>query len=651
MAPRSTAVHVAVYSGVEVYECFIKGVSVMRRRRDSWLNATQILKVADFDKPQRTRVLEKEVQIGTHEKVQGGYGKYQGTWVPYERGMDLATHYNVLEILGPVLNFEITEDDPPAQKKRVTKPKRPSTRGKRGRKPSSLSNATNHQVQDSFESSPASPMVAPTTNNLSSAAEEPTSVTPLPPSPSTTLLSPNEVIQKEDESSILDSSLDKYEESLLDFFLHPEEARIPSFLYSPPPDFQVNSVIDDDGHTSLHWACSMGHIEMIKLLLRANADIGVCNRLSQTPLMRSVIFTNNYDCQTFQQVLDLLQSTIYAVDSCGQSILHHVVRSTSTPSKVNAAKYYLDSVLEKLVLIQPFENVVRLVNLQDSNGDTALLIAARNGATECVNSLLSYNANPSIPNRQRRTASEYLAETDKKSQAIVPASNGNSLRNGLPFSYFAPTIIVPSCSSHAFGKAIPSISEKFSELAEEYEIRLRETEDALARANRLKQDTHSEIARTYQELALLQNNDPDNLNTLERFNMAEQDKCQNKSLELQAWMERRQLFDLNESMKEARLSTRNLEVEPNADDKASWDNIKQKYGSMDERSALLNRLSLLQTSRKQMAFYISKQYEEMGIDDTVNNYRRLIGMSCGINPEELSLEILDAVEEALARDK
>lgn len=38
----------------------------------------QILKVAGFDKPQRTRVLEREVQKGTHEKVQGGYGKYQG---------------------------------------------------------------------------------------------------------------------------------------------------------------------------------------------------------------------------------------------------------------------------------------------------------------------------------------------------------------------------------------------------------------------------------------------------------------------------------------------------------------------------------------------------------------------------------------------
>jgi hypothetical protein len=44
-------------------------------------NATQILKVAGFDKPQRTRVLEREVQKGTHEKIQGGYGKYQGVYL------------------------------------------------------------------------------------------------------------------------------------------------------------------------------------------------------------------------------------------------------------------------------------------------------------------------------------------------------------------------------------------------------------------------------------------------------------------------------------------------------------------------------------------------------------------------------------------
>ena len=61
-----------------MFEFNIEGNHVMRRRVDDYINATHILKVADHDKPARTRILEREVQKGVHEKIQGGYGKYQG---------------------------------------------------------------------------------------------------------------------------------------------------------------------------------------------------------------------------------------------------------------------------------------------------------------------------------------------------------------------------------------------------------------------------------------------------------------------------------------------------------------------------------------------------------------------------------------------
>lgn len=73
-------IYTAIYSGVPVYELMCRGIAVMRRTHDSFLNATQILKVAGIDKGKRTKILEREVLIGPHEKVQGGYGKYQGTW-------------------------------------------------------------------------------------------------------------------------------------------------------------------------------------------------------------------------------------------------------------------------------------------------------------------------------------------------------------------------------------------------------------------------------------------------------------------------------------------------------------------------------------------------------------------------------------------
>ncbi|KAG8961762.1 hypothetical protein FRC03_004995 [Tulasnella sp. 419] len=121
-APSEAQIFKATYSGVPVYEMICKGVAVMRRRSDGWLNATQILKVAGLDKPQRTRVLEREVQKGEHEKVQGGYGKYQGTWVPMERGMGLARQYNVQPLLQPIADFVPASNSPPLAPKHATLP-------------------------------------------------------------------------------------------------------------------------------------------------------------------------------------------------------------------------------------------------------------------------------------------------------------------------------------------------------------------------------------------------------------------------------------------------------------------------------------------------------------------------------------------------
>jgi len=58
----------AVYSTVPVYEMMVRGIGVMRRRSDSFMNATQILKVAGLDKSKRTRILEREIIQGEHEK-------------------------------------------------------------------------------------------------------------------------------------------------------------------------------------------------------------------------------------------------------------------------------------------------------------------------------------------------------------------------------------------------------------------------------------------------------------------------------------------------------------------------------------------------------------------------------------------------------
>ncbi|KAJ3383794.1 transcriptional regulator swi6 [Entophlyctis sp. JEL0112] len=109
--PTSKHVYTAVYSGIPVYEMMFRGVQIMRRIADGWLNATHILKAAAYSKPRRTKILEQEVLQGVHEKVQGGYGKYQGTWVPKEDGVKLARRHRVEALLRPIIDFEPENGD------------------------------------------------------------------------------------------------------------------------------------------------------------------------------------------------------------------------------------------------------------------------------------------------------------------------------------------------------------------------------------------------------------------------------------------------------------------------------------------------------------------------------------------------------------
>ncbi|ODV63595.1 transcription factor MBP1, partial [Ascoidea rubescens DSM 1968] len=112
MASLSDQIYSATYSGVAVLEFLTTCGSVMRRKHDGWINATHILKVANFPKAKRTRILERDVQSGLHEKIQGGYGKYQGTWVPLEIGNSLAITYNVHLVLAPILNYQVIDGAP-----------------------------------------------------------------------------------------------------------------------------------------------------------------------------------------------------------------------------------------------------------------------------------------------------------------------------------------------------------------------------------------------------------------------------------------------------------------------------------------------------------------------------------------------------------
>lgn len=120
MTGASEQIYSATYSNVPVFEFVTEEGPIMRRKSDSWINATHILKIAKFPKARRTRILEKDVQTGIHEKVQGGYGKYQGTYVPLDLGAEIARSFGVFDVLRPIFEFQYVEGrsatPPPAPK-------------------------------------------------------------------------------------------------------------------------------------------------------------------------------------------------------------------------------------------------------------------------------------------------------------------------------------------------------------------------------------------------------------------------------------------------------------------------------------------------------------------------------------------------------
>lgn len=183
-----------------------------------------------------------------------------------------------------------------------------------------------------------------------------------------------------------------YGDQLLDYFMTvgdaPEATRVPP--PEPPANFQVDRPIDESGNTALHWACAMGDLEIVRDLLQRGANIKALSVHEETPLVRAVLFTNNYEKRTFPILLDLLLDTVSFRDWFGATIFHHIAETTRSKGKWKSSRYYCEILLEKLRQTFSQDELDLLLSCQDENGDVAALVAARNGAFRLVNLLLAY---------------------------------------------------------------------------------------------------------------------------------------------------------------------------------------------------------------------------------------------------------------------
>ena len=205
-------------------------------------------------------------------------------------------------------------------------------------------------------------------------------------------------------------------EELLDYFMLQGEADAPSTLPLPPEGANLDRAIDDKGHTALHWAVAMGDLEIVKRLLTDRASIDVQSKSGETPLMRSVLFTNIFEKQNMERIASLLVRTVNMQDWAGSTVFHHIANTTVSRKKYACARYYMDCILNKMAEVLSPDQIERILNEQDHQGDTAITIAARNGARKCVRSLIGRNAAVDIPNHVNITADQLIVQLNNRRQ-------------------------------------------------------------------------------------------------------------------------------------------------------------------------------------------------------------------------------------------
>lgn len=470
-----------------------------------------------------------------------------GTWIPLERGLGLAKQYNCEQLLRPIIEFQPAAKSPPlAPKHLVSTTARPP---RRVPATDSTSSASAINTRSSRRQAPDLADPESDQDTLSVRGSEDGSMTPSPSEGSSSSRTPSPIhspepsfstngvddihrsrrnkyhrsiddrydVSTEDGERNRMSDARTYGDQILEYFIS-DTNQIPPILISPPPDFDPDMAIDDDGHTALHWACAMGRIRIVKLLLSAGADIFKVNKAGQTPLMRSVMFANNYDVRKFPELYELLHRSTLNIDNYNRTLFHHVVDVAMSKGKTHAARYYMETVLTRLADYP--KELADVINFQDEDGETALTMAARCRSKRLVKILIDHGADPKIVNNDGKSTEDYILEDERFRSSPVPVSRAQSMsfRNaqvayppaGAPANYaFAPAngdrppLHHSVSGQKASTRCVNDMASMLDSLAASFDQELRDKERDTNQAHALLGNIQGEILESQRAVAQL----------------------------------------------------------------------------------------------------------------------------------------------------
>lgn len=241
----------------------------------------------------------------------------------------------------------------------------------------------------------------------------------------------------------------------------------------------------------------MGRLRVVKLLLSAGANIFSVNHAEQTALMRSVMFSNNYDVRKFPELYQLLHRSTLNIDKSNRTVFHHIADVALSKGKTHAARYYMETILLHL---EDFPRELEdVINFQDEDGETALTLASRARSKRLIRALLDHGADPKIKNRDGKCAEDYILEDERfRSSPTL----GDRLRNGAPeVAHFAPQLYHSTAAKMAAGKYVTDVAEMLNGLAQGFDAELQGREREVNQAEGLLETLKTDIEEAKRTLA------------------------------------------------------------------------------------------------------------------------------------------------------
>ena len=370
-----------------------------------------------------------------------------GTWIPLPEGRLLAERNNILQKLLPIFDFAAGDRTPPPAPKHTSAPSKPRAPRKSAAANRAAAAAAAAAAAETLKVvQPPRSMGPPTipqdhyemnqgfddNDSIGHATVDSSSMVADEDTLQMSQGDPKRQKRNETAMSISEQEHIIYGDQLLDYFMTvgdaPEAARISPPV--PPARFQIDRAIDDSGNTALHWACAMGDLGIVHDLIQKGANIKALSEHEETPLVRAVLFTNNYEKRTFPSLLDMLLDTVSFRDWFGATIFHHIAENTRSKGKWKSSRYYCEILLDKLCKTCSQDEIGILLSCQDQNGDTAALVAARNGAFRLVNILLLHcHRAGDLVNNKGETAASITQRLHHPSHDIPPAPSSVTMAN------------------------------------------------------------------------------------------------------------------------------------------------------------------------------------------------------------------------------